>query len=228
MSGRQLALTFPAVPSYAAADFISSGSTHAAESWLAAWPNWPAGRLVLVGPEASGKSHLGAIWCARSQAVLVPAARLRVGEVASCLGAAAHVLVEDAERAAGDPERERALLHLVNLIAEHGGTVLLTARTPPMGWPVSLPDLRSRLVASGSAAIGPPDEPLLAAVLAKQLADRQIACDHALLNSLVARLPRSFAAVAHAASLLDALALAEGRRISRAQAARVVSALTED
>lgn len=228
MSAEQLALDFPAKPSFAAADFVSAAATEEAELWLARWPDWPAGRLVLVGPEASGKSHLGAIWRARSGAAVVAAAALRLADVPDQLGSAAHVLVENAEAAAGEAAQERALLHLVNLVAEQGGTVMLTARLPASHWPLALPDLRSRLVASATATIGAPDEALLAAVLAKQLADRQIACDRAVVHYLAARLPRDFAAIAGVVRLLDALTLAEGRRLSRAQAGRVLAALAED
>ena len=222
-----MALAFPAAASFAAEDFIYSPATEAARRWLALWPDWPAGRLVLVGPEASGKSHLGAIWRQRSGAAMVSAAALSIADVPHRLGSALHLLVENADGAASDAARERALLHLLNLVYEHGGTVLLTARLPAPRWPLTLPDLRSRLTASASVAIGAPDEALLAAMLAKQLADRQLASDAALLRYLVARLPRSYAAIARAARLLDEIALAEGRRIGRAQAARVLAALAK-
>ncbi|WP_114376632.1 P-loop NTPase family protein [Elioraea thermophila] len=228
MSAEQLALDFPAKPSFAAADFVSAAATEEAERWLACWPDWPAGRLVLVGPEASGKSHLGAIWRARSGAAVVSAAALRLADVPDQLGSAVHVLVENAETAAGEAARERALLHLLNLVAEQGGTVLLTTRLPASRWPLALPDLRSRLVASATATIGAPDQALLAAVLAKQLADRQIVCEPTVVTYLATRLPRDFAAIARVVRWLDALTLAEGRRLGRAQAARVLAALAED
>ncbi len=228
MSAEQLVFAFPATESFAAEDFIPSPATEEVRRWLALWPDWPAGRLVLVGPEASGKTHLGTIWRQRSRAAVVDAAALSIASVPQQLSATAHLLVENAEAAAGEPERERALLHLLNLVCEHGGTALLTARLPASHWPVVLPDLRSRLMASASVAIGAPDEALLAAVLAKHLADRQLACDGALLRYLVLRLPRSFAAIARAARLLDGIALAEGRRVGRAQAERVLAALAED
>ncbi len=218
----QATLPFPGQVSYAEADFVPAESSARARAWLAQWPHWPAGRLVLWGPEACGKSHLGAIWRQRTGAVLVPAAALAAGEAPALLGVARHVLIEDVDRAGGGPEAERTLLHLLNLVAEEGGTVLLTGRQPPSRWAIRLPDLRSRLVAGGLASIEAPDEALLAAVLTKALADRQVTLDPEVGLYLVRRLPRSFAAVAEAASRLDALALAERRRIGRALAARIL------
>ncbi|MFQ3623938.1 MAG: DnaA/Hda family protein [Acetobacteraceae bacterium] len=223
MSGAgQFALPFPSAVSHAEADFVAGECSAEARAWLARWPLWPAGRLVLWGPEACGKSHLGAIWRARAGAALVPADSLAAGEAPALLGAARHALIEDADRAGRGRESERTLLHLLNLVAEEGGTALLTGREPPSRWPIGLPDLRSRLLAGGAVGISAPDEALLIAVLAKGLADRQLALDPEVGHYLVRRLPRSFAAMAEAARRLDALALAEGRRIGRALAARIV------
>ncbi len=52
--------------------------------------------------------------------------------------------------------------------------MLLAGRTPPARWPVRLPDLASRLRAITAVQIGPPEDALLRALLARLLADRQI------------------------------------------------------
>jgi chromosomal replication initiation ATPase DnaA len=221
---RQLAFAFSPAVSYAEADFVPACSSAAARAWLDRWPDWPSGRLGLWGPEGAGKSHLAAIWAARARAATVPAAALGGAAAPALLGAARHVAIEDADRLAGSAAAERTLLHLLNLLAEAGGTALLTARAPPARWPVALPDLRSRLAASAAVAIAPPDEAVLAAVLAKALADRQLAADPGVVAYLVARLPRTFAAMQQAAEALDRAALAAGRRITRALAARLVAA----
>lgn len=217
----QLAFAFPAAVSYAEADFVPGACSAAARAWLARWPDWPSGRLGLWGTEGSGKSHLGAIWAARAGAARLPAAALRAGEPPSLIGMARHVLLEDGDRLGSAPEAERRLLHLLNLVAEAGGTVLLTGRTAPARWPVSLPDLRSRLAAGAAVAIEAPDEALLAAVLAKALADRQLAADPGVPAYLACRLARTFAAMQEAAAWLDEASLASGRRISRALATRL-------
>ncbi len=225
MSGPgQLAFAFPPSVSYAEADFVPGPCSAEARAWLARWPDWPSGRLGLWGPEGSGKSHLAAIWAARAGATIVPGTALAAGEAPALLGAARHAAIEDADRLAGDPAAERTLFHLLNLLAEAGGTALLTGRAAPARWPVVLPDLRSRLAASGAVAIAAPDEAVLAAVLAKALADRQLAVEPDLVAYLVPRLPRTFAAMQQAAAALDHAALAGGRRITRALAARLVAA----
>ncbi|GIX08505.1 DnaA ATPase domain-containing protein [Elioraea sp.] len=223
MSGPgQLAFAFPPAVSYAEADFVPAAASAEARAWLARWPGWPSGRLALWGPEGAGKSHLAAIWAARAQAAVLPAAALDSAEPPALLGAARHVAVEDGDRIAG-AAAERGLLHLLNLVAEGGGTVLLTGRRPPARWPVRLADLRSRLAAAAAVAIAAPDEALLAAVLAKALADRQLAAAPGVAAYLVRRLPRSFAAMQAAAAWLDRASLGSGRRIGRALAAELVA-----
>lgn len=225
MSGPgQLAFAFPPSVSYAEADFVPGACSAEARAWLGRWPDWPSGRLGLWGPEGAGKSHLAAIWAARAGAAILPGAALAGAAAPALLGAARHAAIEDADRVAGDPAAERTLFHLLNLLAEAGGTALLTGRAPPARWPVGLADLRSRLAASGAVAIAAPDQAVLAGVLAKALADRQLAVEPAVVAYLVARLPRTFAAMQQAAAALDRAGLAAGRRISRALAARLVAA----
>jgi chromosomal replication initiation ATPase DnaA len=63
-------------------------------------------------------------------------------------------------------------------------------------------------------AIKPPSEALLAALLAKAFADRQLRTEPSLHGWLLARLPREAAAMAEAAARLDRAALATGWRIT--------------
>jgi chromosomal replication initiation ATPase DnaA len=96
----------------------------------------------------------------------------------------------------------------------------MAGREPPARWPVALPDLRSRLRATAVAEVRPPEDALLAALLRKHFADRQLRLDPALAAWLLPRLPREAAAVAEAAARLDRAALARGGgRVTRALAA---------
>ena len=75
-------------------------------------------------------------------------------------------------------------------------------------------DLRSRLRAAPAVAVAPPDEALIAAVLVKLFADRQLAIGEEVVAYLALHLERSFAAARDAVAALDAAALAEQRRIT--------------
>src|SRR5690606_3958345 len=68
---RQLPLEFEHTPSHAADDFLVGDGNALAHSRIAAWPHWPDAVTVLIGPAASGKSHLARIFADRSGAPMV-------------------------------------------------------------------------------------------------------------------------------------------------------------
>ena len=134
------------------------------------------------------------------------------------LAALPGVAVDDADEAP-----ERALLHLHNCCRETGAGLLLVAREPPSRWKIALPDLASRLRAMPVAAILPPDDALLAGLLIKHFADRQLRVPPALINYAVHRIERSFAAAAGFVDALDRAALGAGRPIGLALVRRVLA-----
>ena len=71
--------------------------------------------------------------------------------------------------------------------------------------------------------IGPPEDTLLRALLARLLADRQLRLPEAVQEWLVRRLPRSAAALHEAVARLDAVALDQHRNITVPFAARVLA-----
>src|SRR5262249_20691012 len=135
--------------------------------------------------------------------------RLATEVVPQLLGRARACVVDDADRAGAEP-----LLHLYNLIAERRGGMLLTAREPPARWPSLLPDLRSRLVAAPVVAVEAPDDALLAALMVKLFADRQLAVSEEVVLFLLRHMERSFEAARRLVAELDAAALRDRRGIT--------------
>lgn len=218
---RQLALSLPVAEAMTRADFFVSPANALALATLDGWHGWPAGKLVLVGPAGSGKTHLANIWAAEAGAVILPAADL-AGAAPDALARWGRIVVEDAHTLAGEREAEVTLFHLHNILAASGGKLLLTAATPPAQWPLALPDLASRMQAAATVHIAPPDDALLSAVMVKLLADRQVAVNPQVLTYCVAHMERSLSAARALVAVLDARALAEGRPITRALAAEVL------
>lgn len=207
---RQLILHLGHRAAMGAEDFLVADSNAEAVSWIDRWPDWPAPALTVWGPAGSGKTHLAHVWRARSGAVTVPPAALADANPVNLLGGREHLVIDGADKAVD----ELALLHLYNLLAGRGGSLLLTAAAPPARWELRTADLASRLVAGPAVAIRPPDDRLLEAVLAKQFADRQIEIGQDVLNLLLRRIERSFAAARRAVDILDSAALAGRRRIT--------------
>lgn len=216
-----MAFDLPARTALGREDFFVSPASAAALGALDAPGGWPQGRMLLIGPAGAGKSHLAALWAGERGAAMIAARDMTPAAVPRLVAAGA-VVVEDGETLGGLPEAEAALFHLHNLAAAEGALLLITAAAPPRDWALQLPDLASRMAALASVQIAPPDDALIAAVLVKLFADRQIAVSPALITWLVARIDRSLAEARRVVARLDAAALAEGARVSRGLAQRVL------
>lgn len=203
-------------------DFFLSPANADAVAWIDRWPDWPAPVLVVQGPPACGKSHLAAVWAQRSGAAFIDARDLRRESAEALAARAAHLALDPADSVPGDRESETALFHLYNMLREQGRTALLTLRTPPAQISFTLPDLASRLRAAPLAAIAPPDDELLAAILIKLFDDRQLDIGREALSFALARMERSFAAARALVDEADRLALSEKRPISIPLLRRVI------
>jgi chromosomal replication initiation ATPase DnaA len=175
------------------------------------WPDWPNRVMTLTGPHGSGKSHLAAIW-AEIAGARTAAARSLDSESLPAAFATGTLVLEDL--AARDFD-ERALFHLINFAREEHAFVLITARSAPVTWDVSVPDLASRLRALPVVELAAPDDALLRAIIVKLFADRQLAVEESLVAFLAARIERSFAGAQKAVVALDREALRLQRPVTR-------------
>lgn len=218
---RQLAFDMPVRPALGREDFFVSPANQLALAALDAG-DWPQGKMLLLGPEGAGKSHLAGVWAGETGARVVAASAL------AGLPEPGPMVVEDADRIAGDRAAETALFHLHNHLLAAKAPLLITARQGPARWGLGLPDLKSRMEATATAELLPPDDALLSAVCLKLFADRQVQVTPNLIEWLVRHIDRSFAAAHAAVAALDAAALQGGRPVTRALAAEVLDSAEAD
>ncbi|MBR0671942.1 HdaA/DnaA family protein [Neoroseomonas soli] len=206
-TARQFALPLPIATSCARADLLEDASNAEALAWLDRPETWPGRRLAIFGPEGVGKTHMAHAFAAERGWRFLEGPSLR-GLPAPAAGG---TVLDDADAVAEEP----ALLHLINLCAERGEGLLLVGREAPARWKVALPDLASRLRATTAVGIGRPGDALLAALLAKLFADRQLRVAPEVQAWLLARLRREAAVLAEAVARLDRAALMAAAAVTR-------------
>lgn len=217
-AARQLTLELPHAESFRRDDFLPNPANEAALALIDAWPEWPAPFAAIAGPPGSGKSHLAAIWAERSGARIADASLLRNGEVQRSLVTGA-LVVEDFSAAKAD---QTAFFHLFNFARETSAFLLFTVNSRLDLEGAAIADLASRLRAVPVLQLSPPDDALIAAVLVKLFADRQMSIDEDTIAFLLPRMERSLASAKAVVERLDRAALSRGRRITRVLASEVL------
>ncbi|KUF12021.1 DnaA ATPase domain-containing protein [Pseudoponticoccus marisrubri] len=220
---RQLPLPLPTRPALGREDFYVTPANRLAVAQIEGWQTWPARKMVLTGPEGAGKTHLAHVWARLAQARIVAAEHLTAADIPALAGRP--VCVEDADRIAGARAAEEALFHLHNLVLAEGHALLVTARLVPEAWPLLVPDLRSRILGAQAAQLDDPDDDLLAALLVKLFADRQIVPAPDVIPYLARRMPRRYRFAQDLVAALDRAALGRPKGVSRPLAAEVLARL---
>lgn len=200
-------------PAMGRSDFFVSESNRLALALVDRWPTWATRTLALVGPGGSGKTHLVNVWQTNSGAGVIAARDLDAAVLAG-VAPGAHVALVGLDAALGQGLAPELAFHLHQRTAGAGGSLLVTGRVAPSRWAISLRDLETRLVGATLAAIGAPDDALLAAVLRKHFADRQLKVPENVIPWLVTRLERSLEAVAGMVARLDEAALVAKRPVT--------------
>jgi chromosomal replication initiation ATPase DnaA len=196
----QLVLPLETRQALGRADFIVAPGNARAVAFVDSFPNWPAPAVALVGPPASGKSHLAAVWAQKANAQVIEAASLESGVPDGAL------VVENV----GPGVAEAPLFALL----ERGAPLLLTTQTQPASWPVALPDLVSRTRALLAFDLWAPDDALLMGLAVKLFADRQLTVPEGVVAHMIASLERSPGAIRDFVAKADARALQQKKPVN--------------
>ena len=180
-------LALPLTLDPAPTDAIVIGNANrAALEALRAPEHWPFGTAILSGPPRSGRSLLARWFEERGGAAL-----------------------DDA-----DACDETAVFHRWNAAQAERRPLLLIAGAAR--WSPALPDLRSRLGAALTFAIGVPDDAMLAALIERHAAGRGLALGEGAGAWLASRMRREFAEAERVVETIDRLSLERKAPPSRA------------
>jgi len=216
-TSNQIPFTLPLDEARLRDDLIESPANATAVDLIDAWPDWPGKIAILAGPIGSGKSHIAVIWAKYADANILALADLTT-QIAKSAGSK-NMVLEDANIGQID---ETALFHLINLSRANANHLLITSRSWPASWGVTLPDLTSRLRAAMLVELQEPDDALLKQVIHKQFSDRQLDVDPGVVDYLVVRMERSLGAAGIIVQALDREALARRVAVTKNLAGQVL------
>ena len=163
---------------------------------------WSFKRLLLIGEEGSGKTHLCNIW-----SNIINAEYIAESESFEKYKSAEGLILENIERVSN----EEYIFHLINFCQNNSIFLLLTAQE--LGH-FKLPDLQSRINATQKVVIRRPDDALLRVVLNKYLSDRQLSVQQDVCDFILSRAERSFAFIKQFVNQIDFLSLSQKRNIT--------------
>ena len=206
MRPAQPGLPFPPLRTRPEAFVEGAGNRDALER-LGAWraglerPARPLAVVIAVtGPPGSGKSRL----LEREAAGFGVAVRTAATDFEEELGAPA-ICADDAHEF-----EPLSLFALIEACAQRGTPLVLAGAGRLADWSgagaAKLPDLASRLRSVAHAPLGPPDEAMLASVLAEQLARRGLRAPFAGVAEAAGKLRREYAAAIGLAEAAERLA----------------------
>ncbi|WP_455475288.1 DnaA regulatory inactivator HdaA [Bartonella sp. B17] len=196
-------------------DLVVTESNRTAFQLIDYWPNWVLPIAVLVGKKGSGKTHFSNVWAQKADALNIH--REKIDQAIAVASSGRPFLIEDIDTG---KISETGLFHLINSVRQANlnmrqATLLITARTVPSMWNLSLNDLKSRLNSVMLVEINQPDDALLTAIAFKFFSDRQIIVHPDTVSYLVSRCERSLFSLKRVIDSVDQLALQRKRKITR-------------
>ena len=203
---KQLYFDMDSEPSFDESNFVVTQSNQDAFKHINKWPEW-ANNIVLFGDAGVGKSHLAHIWLKRSNGI-----RLDLDEInTKIIGKYKNVLIEDID---SNHINHENLFHLINLIREIEGFLLLTSKVSPTSLVTKIPDLNSRIRSFSPVKINKPDDYLLEIMILKIFSDKNIIVDEKVIKFLLKRVERSISGIILLIQKINEKSLEEKRPIT--------------
>jgi len=131
-----------------------------------------------------------------------------------------NVLIEDID---GNQINHHNLFHLINLIREIEGFLLLTSKISPTSLVTKIPDLNSRIRSFSPVKINKPDDYLLEIMILKIFSDKNIMVDEKVIKFLLKRVERSIPGISMLIQKINEKSLEEKRPITVPLVSEVIS-----
>ena len=202
----QKTLPLKFLPSYGRHDFIVGESNFEAVKWVDNFSKSKVNGLIIIGPYASGKSHL--ISTLKTKYKIIEAEDVN-DEKINILDLK-DLIIENIEKI----ENHHFFLHIINIVKEKKFKVLLTSRLPIKDLNIRLEDLKSRLLAYSHSKILLPTDDVLRGIIIKISKDKGLLLSDNVINYILSHVERSYSIINSFINELDQLSLIRKKKIT--------------
>ena len=202
----QQTLPLKLLPSYGRHDFIVGESNLEAVKWVDNFSKSKVNGLVIIGPIASGKSHL--ISTLKNKYKILEAEEINEEKIN--ILELKDIIIENIEKI----ENHYFFLHIINVVKEKNFKVLLTSRLPIKELNIRLQDLKSRLLAYSHSKILLPTDDVLRGIIIKISKDKGLLLSDTVINYILTHVERSYSIINSFINELDQLSLIRKKKIT--------------
>tara|TARA_B100000886_G_scaffold203968_1_gene140842 strand:+ start:536 stop:1198 length:663 start_codon:yes stop_codon:yes gene_type:complete len=202
----QQTLPLKLLPSYGRHDFIVGESNIEAVNWIDNFSRSKVSGLIIIGPIASGKSHL--ISTLKNKYKILQAKD--INEEKANILELKDLIIENIEKI----NNHNFFLHVINIVKEKNFKVLLTSRLPIKELDIKLEDLKSRLLAYSHSKILLPTDDVLRGIILKISKDRGLILSDNIINFIINHLERSYSVIYNFLNELDHLSLIRKKKVT--------------
>ena len=201
----QQVLPLKLLPSYGRHDFIVGESNLEAVKWVDNFSKSKVNGLVIIGPIASGKSHL--ISTLKNKYKIVGAKEINEEKIN--ILELKDLIIENIEKI----KNHYFFLHVINVVKEKNFKVLLTSRLPINELDIRLEDLKSRLYAYSHSKILLPTDDVLRGIIIKISKDKGLLLSDKVINYMLSHLERSYSVINSFINELDKSSLVTKKKL---------------
>ena len=202
----QQTLPLTLLPSYGRHDFIVGESNIEAVKWVDNFSKSKINGLIIIGPSASGKSHL--ISTLKNNYKVMDAED--INKEKTNILELKDLIIENIEKI----HNYKFFLHVINIIKENNYKVLLTSRLSIKALDIKLEDLKSRLLAYSHSKILLPTDDVLKGIIVKISKDKGLILSDNVIKFIVSHLERSYSAINSFLNELDHFSLMKKKKIT--------------
>ncbi len=228
---REQLLLFRARSDASFANFFVSAANASMMHALHEWLQCGSGAFYLYGSVGSGRSHLLQSVCRDTDALYLPLAELREQNPQAVLEGLENlggICLDDIHVVIGDQAWCERLFHLFNRCMQSGAKLLISADCASAQLQCALPDLQSRLRASGDFRLHELSDDDLAQALRLRASERGMDLTDDVVAYILVRQSRAFPSLLRVLDQLDRQSLSEQRRITVPFVRRVLEGLSAD